>query len=77
LIFFKKKGKYAKSLVIFPNANDVNHHDFTSGCKDKFNISNGLCGCSPHYKFVAKDQPCGKKISKYIIDMIIPFPSKN
>ena len=52
--------------MIFPNANDVNLHDFSGSCTAGNNettvVENKLCVCAPGYEFVTKDQTCGNKI---------------
>ena len=63
LKFMSNKEQRIKSLIIFPNLNDLNLHDFTNNCANKSNgttqTDNRLCVCAPDYQFVAKDQACG------------------
>lgn len=72
-VFFLKYLKIlvkqnTKPLIIFPNSNDLQSHDFTNDCNNERNnmINNKLCVCSPGYKFIAKDVPCGNEDFKEI-----------
>ncbi|CAF3513440.1 unnamed protein product [Rotaria socialis] len=63
-----------KPLLIFPNANDVNLHDFAANCIAGNNettiVDNKLCVCAPGYEFVANDQTCVKTQPKWINNML-------
>ncbi|CAM4777103.1 unnamed protein product [Rotaria magnacalcarata] len=59
-----------KPLIIFPNENDVNLHNFAASCiagNNETNIvENKLCVCAPGYEFVTTNQTCVKAQPKWI-----------
>jgi hypothetical protein len=64
--FSEKKEQRIQSLIIFPNSNDLNLHNFAHDCVTKSNgtnqINNRLCTCAPYYQFVLQNQSCGNHI---------------
>ncbi|CAF0909261.1 unnamed protein product [Rotaria sordida] len=68
-----EKESNRKPLVIFPNSNDLNLHDFTNNCTSGSNneheTNNKLCVCAPGYEFITKDQSCVKIQRDWINDI--------
>jgi hypothetical protein len=60
---------------------DIELNDFTSDCSSYPNgtneIKNKLCVCSPGYKFINKNAPCGKKtFTRFLFLKIYHFIEK-